>query len=96
MIHWVLLKYMETKFQKTNNLHYAKTKTQISCAVTAHLCFCSIDRLMSFLSKSTISSFSKLFLLMYSLVCVGPGMKPTLLVFSCKAELEHRNFLDKM
>ena len=32
-----LLKMFEPLHQKTNNLHYAKTKAQISCAVNAQL-----------------------------------------------------------
>ena len=65
---------------------YAKTKTQISCAVTAQpsIAFVFATRIALFLfylyPKFQASSFM---LWLYSLVCVGHGGKPKLLVFSC-------------
>ena len=65
---------------------YAKTKTQISCAVTVHLIIAfvfgtRIVQLLIYLyPKFQASSF---LLWLYSLVCVGPCRKPKLLVFSC-------------
>ena len=65
---------------------YAKTKMQISCAVTAQLisAFVFATRIVQFLfyiyPKFQASSF---ILWLYSLVCVGLCRKPKLLVFSC-------------
>ena len=65
---------------------FAKTKTQISFAVTAKLisAFVFDTRIVQFLlclyPKFQDSSF---LLWLYSLVCVGPGRKPKMLVFSC-------------
>ena len=67
------------------DLHVRKTKTQISCAVTAQLicAFVFAVQIVLFLfyiyPKFQASSFM---LSLYSLVCVGPGRKPKLLVFS--------------
>ena len=86
----------EPSHEKNNNLHYAKTKTQISCAVTAQLisAFVFATRIVEFLfylyTKFQASSF---ILSLYRLVCVGPGRKPKLLVFPCTGsfmnELHH-------
>ena len=48
-----------------------------NCEADQHLCFCYMDSTIPLL---LISSFK---LWLYSLVCVGPGRKPKLLVFSC-------------
>ena len=48
---WNQLKTFEPVHEKTNNLHYAKTKTQISFAVTAKLisAFVFATRIVHFL-----------------------------------------------
>ena len=64
---------------------YAKTKTQISCAVTAQLisAFVFATRIVQFIyylnPKFRVSSH---LLWLYSPVCVGPGRKPRRPVFS--------------
>ena len=58
---------------------HAKTKTQISCAVTAQLISAFVfttqivESLFFLNPKGQASSY---FLWLYSLVCVGPGGKP--------------------
>ena len=69
---------------------YAKTKTQISCAVTAQLisAFVFATRIVQFLyflnPKFQVSSH---LLWMYSLVCVGPGRKTRRPVFSQRGSI---------
>ena len=64
---------------KTNNLHYAKTKTQISFAVTAKLisAFVFAKRIVQplFYLYPTFQASSSL-LCLYRSVCVGPIQKP--------------------
>ena len=65
---------------------WAKTKTQISFAVTAKLIsvFVFATRIVHFLLYLFPNFQDSGFLLwLYRLVCVGPGRKPKLLVFSC-------------
>ena len=62
---------------------YAKTKTQISCAVTARLISAfvfAIPHLLTFVKPKFQAS--SLLLVLYRPVCVGPGRKAELLVFS--------------
>ena len=75
----------EPRREKTGFLHMRKTKTQISFAVTAKLirAFVFATRIVQSLyflnPKFQASSY---LLLLYSLVCVGPGRKPRRPVFS--------------
>ena len=70
---------------------YAKTKAQISCAVTAQLisAFVFASQIVLFLvylnPKCQASSF---LLQLYRLVCVGPGRKPQRTVFSRRGSYE--------
>ena len=64
---------------------YAKTKTQISCAVTAQLisAFVFAVWIVQFLYYLNLKfQASSHILLLYSTVCVRPGWKPRRLVFS--------------
>ena len=75
----------EPRYEKTDFFAFAKTKTQISFAVTAKLisAFVFAIRLVQFLfypsPKFQVSSH---LLWLYSPVCVGPGRKPRRPVFS--------------
>ena len=77
--------YFEPRREKTIFFAYAKTKTQISFAVTAKLisAFVFATWIVQFLfylnPKFQASSH---FPWLYSPVCVGPGQKPRRLVFS--------------
>ena len=76
--HTKILKiYHISRAIKKLSLHiYAKTKTQISCAVTPadqRLCVRYIDSTISLLFKCQASSH---LIRLYSSVCVGPGRKP--------------------
>ena len=71
----------QTQGQGTfNNLHHAKTKAQISCAVTAQLisafvfATCIVQFLFYLYSKFQASS---LLLWLHRPVCVGSGWNPT-------------------
>ena len=80
---------IEPSHEKTNNLHMRKPKTQISnCTADQRLCFFA-TRIVLFLfylyPKFQASSFM---LSLYSLVCVRPGRKPKLLVFSCTGSIK--------
>ena len=71
--------------RKTGFLHKRKTKTQISCAVTAQLisAFVFATRIIQalyYLNPKFQASSHLLWL--YSPVCVGPGRKPQRPVFS--------------
>ena len=70
---------------------YAKTKTQISCAVTAKLinAFVFATRILQslYFLNPKFQAFSHLVWL-YSLVCVGPGRKPRRPVFSQRGSSE--------
>ena len=75
------------------DLAYAKTKKQISCAVTAQLisAFVSATRIV----ESLLFLYPKLqasshLLWLCSPVCVGPGQKPRRPVFSQRGSYEHR------
>ena len=75
----------EPCYEKTGFFAYAKTKTQISFAVTAKLisAFVSATRIVQslyFLNPKFQASSHLLWF--YSQVCVGPGRKPRRPVFS--------------
>ena len=53
-----------------------------NCTADQHLCFRNTVQSLFFLNPKFQAS--SLLLQMYRLVCVGPGWKPELLVFSCK------------
>ena len=60
-------------------LHYEKTKTQISCVVTAQLISAFVfatQMVQSLYFLNTKVKASSHLLLLYSPVCVGPGRKP--------------------
>ena len=81
--------YYEPRHEETRS--YAKTKTQISCAVTAQLISAfvfamQIVQYLFFLNPKFQASSHLLRL--YRLVCVRPGGKHILLVFSCKDSLK--------
>ena len=64
---------------------YAKTKTQISCAVTAQLISAfvfAIGKVQSLYYLNPKIKSSNNHLRLYSPVCVGPGRKPRRPVFS--------------
>ena len=64
---------------------YAKTKTQISCAVTAQLIITfafAIRIVQSFYYLNLKFQVNSHLLWLYSLVCVRPGQKPKRPVFS--------------
>ena len=64
---------------------YAKTKTQISCAVTTELisAFVFAIKIVQFLNfLNPQFQVSSHLLWLYTLVCVGPGRKPRRPVFS--------------
>ena len=66
---------------------YAKTKTQISCALTEHLFSAFVFAtgiVESIFFLNLKSQSSSLLLGLYRPVCVGSGRKPRLLVISCK------------
>ena len=75
----------EPRREKTGILHNAKTKTQISFAVTTKLisAFVFATRIVQSLYylNPKFQSTSH-FLWLYSPVCVGPGRKPRIPVFS--------------
>ena len=65
---------------------YSKTKTQISCAVTAQLisAFVFTTKIVQFLLYLHQNFQDSIFLLrLYRPVCVRPGQKPRRPVFSC-------------
>ena len=70
--------------EKTGFLHMRKTKTQISFAVTAKLisAFVFATRIVQSLYFLSTKFHASSHLLLYSLVCVGPGRKPRSPVFS--------------
>ena len=75
----------EPCYEYTGFFAYAKTKTQISCAVTAQLISAfvfatCIVQLFFYLNPKFQASSDPLWL--YSLVCVRPGRKPRRPVFS--------------
>ena len=90
----------EPRHEKTVFFAYAKTKTQISFAVTAKLIstFVFATRIVQslyFLNPKFQASSHLLGL--YSLVCVGPGLKPRGPVFSQRGSKkvtnrQHRNY----
>ena len=75
----------EPRREKTGFMPYAKTKTQISFAVTAKLisAFVFATRIVQFLYflNPKFQASGRL-LLLHSPVCVGPGRKPRRPVFS--------------
>ena len=73
----------EPPHKKTSNMHKAKTKVQVSCAVTAPY--------RKYTSSSLIPNFKLLAFCDYSLVCLGPGQKCKLLVFSCDGSFLTQN-----
>ena len=80
-----LQKANEPRCEKNGLFAYAKTKTQISFAVTAKLISTfvfatGIVQSLYFLNPNF--QVSSHFLWLYSPVCVGPGPKPQRLVFS--------------
>ena len=86
----MFLKYLSRVVRKPH-FAYAKTKTQISFAVTAKLisAFVFATRIVQSLyflhPKCQVSSH---FLWLYSPVCVGPGRKPRRLVFSQRGSFD--------
>ena len=74
-----------SRVMRKHFLAYAKTKTQISCAVTAQLIsafvFVTWKVQSIFFLYPKFQAFSYL-LLLYSRVCVTPGRKPRIPVFS--------------
>ena len=79
------LLHYEPCYEKNGFFAYAKTKTQISCAVTAQLisAFVFAIRIVQslFFLNSKFQASNHL-LWLYSPVCVGPGRKPRRPVFS--------------
>ena len=75
---------------------YAKTKTQISCAVTAQLISAlvfAIRIVQSLYYLNPKSQASSHLLWLYSLVCVGPGRKPRRPVFSQRGSPHPERYL---
>ena len=75
----------EPRYEKNRLFAYAKTKTQISFAVTAKLisAFVFATRIVqSLYFLNTIFQASSHLVWLYSLVCIGPGRKPRRPVFS--------------
>ena len=70
--------------EKTGFLPMEKTKTQISCAVTAQLISAFVFATQYNSSSTSTQNFrdSNLLLKLYRLVCVGPGQKSRRPVFS--------------
>ena len=78
-------KTSEPRYEKTGFFAYAKTKTQISFAVTAKLisAFVFATRIVqSLFYRNPKLQASSPFLWLYSPVCVGPARKPRSPVFS--------------
>ena len=78
-------KLFEPRHEKTSFLAYAKTKAQISCAVTTKLisAFVFATQIVQypfFLNPKVQASSN--FLWLYSPVCVGPRRKPRRQVFA--------------
>ena len=71
--------YNEPSHEKTNNLHMQTNKDadQLCSNCTADHAFVFATRIVQFLLKFQASC---ILLWLYSLVCVGPGRKPKLLV----------------
>ena len=69
--------------QENQIFAYAKTKVQISCAVTAQLisAFVFATRIVQILFFNPKFQASSLFLRLYRPVCVAPGRKPKRPVF---------------
>ena len=81
----VLQKEYEPRYEKTGFLHMRKTKTQISCAVTAQLISAFVFAILIAQSLYYLNpkfQASSHLLLPYSPVFVGPGRKPRRPVFS--------------
>ena len=75
----------EPRREKTRFLHMRKTKTQISCAVTAQLISAfvfAIRIVQSLYYLNPKFQASSRLVWHYSPVCVGPGRKPRRPVFS--------------
>ena len=86
----------EPRCEKTGLFAYAKTKTQISFVVTAKLisAFVFATRIVQslyFLNPKFQASSHLLWL--YSLVCIGHGRKPRILVFSERGSHAFLTFL---
>ena len=86
----------EPRYEKTVFFSYAKTKTQISCAVTAQLisAFVLAIRIVQsiyFLNPKFQASSHLLWL--YSLVCARPGRKPRRPVFSERGSNVNQNLI---
>ena len=76
---------------------HAKTKTQISCAVTAQLISAfvfAIQIVQSLYYLNTKFQASSHLLWLYSPVCVGPGRKPERPVFSQRGSFCYQTDLD--
>ena len=92
------MRKFEPRYEKTGFFLYAKTKTQISCAVTAQVisAFVFATRIVQSLyyinPKFQASSH---LLWLYSPICVGPGRKPRSPVFSQRGSFYSKqlNFL---
>ena len=88
---WKCLLTYEPRHEKTVFCIYAKTKTQISFAVTAKLisAFVFATRIVqSLYYLNPKFQTSRHILWLYSPVCVGPGRKPIRLVFSQRGSYE--------
>ena len=80
----------ELRHEKTRFSNYVKTKAQTSLEVTAKLisAFVFATQIVQSLFFLDLKfQASSLLLLLYKLVCVGPGRKPKLLVFSRKGSI---------
>ena len=97
-ILWSQSVILEPRYKKTVFFFaYAKTKTQISCAVTAQMisAFVFATRIVqSLYFLNPIFQASSHLMLLYSPVCVGPGRKPRRPVFSQRGSFRcHMNLL---
>ena len=87
------MKINDTRHEKTRFFAYAKTKTQISFAVTAKLIIAFVfatQIVQSLYYLNPKFQASNHLLSQYSLVCVGPGRKPQRLVFSQRGSNNHK------
>ena len=80
---------IEPRQEKTRLLHYAKSKAQISCAVTAQLISAFV--FATWIVQFHLYLFPKFqassLLCLYRPLCVRPGRKPRRLVFSHRGSI---------
>ena len=102
LVFFLLSRQFEPRREKTGFFAYAKTKTQISFAVTAKLISAfvfavRIEQPLYFLNPKFQASSHLLWL--YSPVCVGPGRKPRRPVFSergsFRVEPDQKTLIDR-